>query len=86
MVKRNRYDFIMLDHIMPEMDGIQVLQKLKTMEGNMSSKAVVIILTANAIQGAREDYLSKGFDDYLSKPIDIVQIENVLKKYCAASN
>ena len=65
MVKRNRYDFIMLDHIMPEMDGIQVLQKLKTMEGNMSSKAVVIILTANAIQGAREDYLSKGFDDYL---------------------
>ena len=71
---------------MPEMDGIQVLQKLKTMEGNMSSKAVVIILTANAIQGAREDYLSKGFDDYLSKPIDIVQIENVLKKYCASSN
>ena len=63
MVKRNRYDFIMLDHIMPEMDGIQVLQKLKTMEGNMSSKAVVIILTANAIQELMEDIIWRLADE-----------------------
>ena len=81
LAKNNCYDFILLDHIMPEMDGIQTLNELKNMPDNSSEDAKIIILTANAIQGAREDYLSKGFDDYLSKPIDMEQVELVLRKY-----
>ena len=81
LVKENSYDFILLDHIMPEMDGIQVLEELKRMPDNRSKNAVIIVLTANAIQGAREEYLEKGFDDYLSKPIEMEQVEKVLKKY-----
>ncbi len=82
LVTKKCYDFILLDHIMPEMDGIQTLQELRKMPNNKSKDAKVIVLTANAIQGAKEDYLSKGFDDYLSKPIDMVEVEKVLAKYC----
>ncbi len=82
LVGTNCYDFIILDHIMPEMDGIQTLQALKKLPENNSKQAKIIVLTANAIQGAREEYLSKGFDDYLSKPIDMVEVERVLRKYC----
>lgn len=81
LVRENRYDFILLDHLMPEMDGIEVLHALKSMPDNQSSEAVHIVLTANAIQGAKEQYLSEGFDDYLSKPIDILEVEKVLKKH-----
>lgn len=80
-VKTNCYDFIFLDHIMPEMDGIQTLHELKALSDNISSNAKIIILTANAIQGAKEDYISKGFDDYLAKPIDMNEVETVLRKY-----
>ena len=82
LVATNCYDFILLDHIMPEMDGIQTLQALRKMPDNNSKNAKVIVLTANAIQGAKEDYLSKGFDDYLSKPIDMTEVERVLGQYC----
>lgn len=82
LVTTNCYDFILLDHIMPEMDGIQTLQALRKLPDNNSKDAKIIVLTANAIQGAREDYLSKGFDDYLSKPIDMTEVERVLGKYC----
>lgn len=81
LVRKNRYDFILMDHLMPEMDGIETLRALKSMSDNQSSEAVHIVLTANAIQGAKEQYLSEGFDDYLSKPIDILEVEKVLKKY-----
>ena len=82
LVAENCYDFILLDHIMPEMDGIQTLRELRKKEDNSSKNAKVIVLTANAIQGAKEDYLSKGFDDYLSKPIDMAEVEKVLGRYC----
>lgn len=82
LVQKQRYDFILLDYIMPDMDGIRVLEELKKLPNNQSKDAIIIILTANAIQGAKEEYLAKGFDDYLSKPIDMKQVEEVLKKYC----
>lgn len=82
LVQKNKYDFILLDHLMPEMDGIEVLKELRKMKNNISSSAVCIVLTANAIQGAREEYIAEGFDDYLSKPIDIFEVEKVLKRYC----
>ena len=81
MVQREHFDLILLDHMMPEMDGIQVLERLKTMDNNQSKQTPVIALTANAIVGAKEQYLSLGFSDYLSKPIDYNELETVIKKH-----
>ena len=84
LVQKNNYDLILLDHMMPEMDGLEVLQRLKTMDNNISFEAPVIALTANAIVGAREKYINAGFNDYLSKPIDYNELEAVLKKHLKA--
>lgn len=74
-----QYDVIFIDHMMPEMDGIETLHGIK--EETESEHTIYVALTANAISGAREFYLSKGFDDYLSKPIDGRLLEEMLKKY-----
>lgn len=80
-VRTNMYQIIYLDHMMPEMDGIETLKHLREMEDNASKNAVTIALTANAIVGAKEEYLSLGFDDYLSKPIESEQLETMLFSY-----
>lgn len=81
MVKKSRYDIILLDHMMPDIDGVEVMKKLKEMNGNMSKDAVVIALTANALAGVREEYIKYGFDDYLSKPIEPKELEETIKRY-----
>ena len=73
------YHIIFLDHMMPEMDGVETLKRLREM--NLPVETKVVVLTANAISGARERYLAKGFDDYLSKPIDVNALEAILKKF-----
>ena len=80
-VRNEKYHVILLDHMMPEMDGIQVLHELKRMEDNKSKDAAIIALTANAIAGAKDEYLRHGFDDYLSKPIDPIKLEDTIKRY-----
>ncbi len=82
-VRENRYDIIFLDHRMPEMDGIETFEKLNSMDEN-ESKCVgvpVIALTANAVSGAREEYIRAGFDDYLTKPVDSAKLEKLIIKY-----
>ncbi len=78
---KERYDVILLDHMMPGMDGIETLEKFRALEENASRDAKVIVLTANAMAGVREMYLEKGFDDYLSKPIEGKALEKLLLKY-----
>ncbi|MCR5402397.1 MAG: response regulator [Butyrivibrio sp.] len=73
-----KYDMIFLDHMMPDKDGIETLRELKSMEDNPNISTPAICLTANAISGAKEHYISEGFDDYLSKPIDPVLLEKSL--------
>ncbi len=80
MVKKKAYDMIFLDHRMPEMDGIETLQRMKAMQHLCKGKPV-IALTANAISGARKEYIDAGFTDYLTKPIDSHKLESMLKKY-----
>lgn len=80
-VKSKHYDIILLDHMMPEMDGIETLHIMQQMEEFRQNQPVVIALTANAIVGAKEEYLNEGFVDYLSKPIDSVQLEEMIHKY-----
>ena len=75
------YDIIFIDHMMPDMDGIETLNRLKETE---DEKTVYIALTANAVSGARQMYLNAGFADYLSKPIDGLRLEEMIKRYLPA--
>ncbi len=75
------YDLIFMDQMMPSLDGIQTLKIASAMENNLSKDAPIIALTANAISGTREMLIGKGFTDYLSKPIDIKLMEQMLMKY-----
>ena len=77
-VKTNNYDLILLDDMMPKMSGTETLKELKKID---SFNTKVIALTANAITGMKEKYLSSGFDDYLAKPIDKLELNRVLKEY-----
>lgn len=77
-VKDNKYDVIFMDHLMPEMDGIETLKAMKSMEDNLNKDTPVIVLTANAVAGSREMYMAAGFNDYITKPVDGRKIEEVL--------
>ena len=77
-VSSNKYDLILLDDMMPRMTGTETLQKLKEMD---SFNVPVVALTANAITGMREEYINRGFNDYLSKPIVKEDLNRVMKKY-----
>ena len=83
LTEKKDYDVVFIDHMMPEMDGLETLEEMK--KQNNYDKSVHIALTANAISGAREEYLAAGFDDYLSKPIDGTLLEVLLKKYIPES-
>jgi signal transduction histidine kinase/ActR/RegA family two-component response regulator len=76
-----KYDIIFLDQMMPEMDGTETLHRLKEIKDSPNADTPVIVLTANAIDGAAEEYISIGFDDYVSKPATGEVLENVLLKY-----
>lgn len=81
LVTQNKYDIIFLDHMMPNMDGIETLQHFKALENNLCKDTPVIALTANAIVGAKEMYLDAGFDDYLSKPIKMDSLFEMISRY-----
>ena len=81
LFKKKYYDLIFLDHMMPEKDGIETLKEMKACADTPNQKTPVICLTANAISGMREMYIEAGFDDYLTKPIDTVKLENMLLEY-----
>ena len=78
LVASKDYDVIFIDHMMPEMDGVETLRKIRETKDD---KAVCIALTANAVSGARQKYLAAGFSDYLSKPIDGRRLEEMIRKY-----
>lgn len=80
-INRMHYDIILLDHMMPGMDGVDTLHQMQKMECFIQEPSVVIALTANAVIGAKEGYLEEGFTDYLSKPIDYVKLEDMIRKY-----
>lgn len=77
----NVYDLILTDDMMPEVDGTELMRYLKEHEENVSHNTPIVVLTANAVVGAREDYIKKGFNDYLTKPIDIDVLQKILIKY-----
>ena len=80
IMRSKTYDILFLDHMMPKMDGIETLEKLRE-EHLIPDETDVIALTANAVNGAKEMYLEAGFDDYLSKPIEISRLAETLAEY-----
>ena len=80
LAKKNFYDIIFLDNMMPGLSGVETLKIMKR-DKILSEKTSVIMLTASAMAGMREIYLREGFDDYLSKPIEVSELESVLERH-----
>ena len=78
LIQKEKYDIILLDHMMPEPDGIETLKRAKELAGNLNNDTPYIALTANAIAGAKEMYIENGFSDYLSKPMKIEELSGVI--------
>ena len=81
LVQHKRYDVIFLDHRMPEMDGVETFHEMQKLPNNMSASAPCIMFTANAVSGAREAFLAEGFANYLTKPVDSLELEKMLVRY-----
>jgi PAS domain S-box-containing protein len=88
MVKANRYDIVFMDHMMPEMDGIEATIKIRGLKdgdgentGEYYKNLPFVALTANAVSGMKEMFLENGFQDFLAKPIDINKLETVLETW-----
>ncbi len=76
----NDYDVVFMDHMMPEMDGVEAMKLIKLGAEQKGRKICVIALTANALSGAREMFLSEGFDGFISKPVNIKDFEKVMNR------
>lgn len=81
LCRNNKYDIVFLDHMMPEMDGVETLKHMKGLEEFVNADTPMIVLTANAISGAKEEYLKAGFNDYLTKPINPEKLEKMIVRY-----
>ena len=82
LCKVHPYDIVFMDHMMPEMDGIEAMRRIKALRPTSIEKkeTVFIALTANVISSARDMFMSEGFDGFVAKPIDIIELERVLKR------
>lgn len=80
LCEREEFDLIFLDHMMPEMDGVETLKRIRKNHSEEGRMLTAIAFTANAVSGAREMFLREGFDEFVSKPIEYLELERVLKK------
>ena len=85
MTLKTRYDMILMDHLMPQMDGIECMQLIRKQTGGLNNHVPVIVLTANAGSENRELYVNSGFDGYLVKPVAGRQLENAILKHVPVS-
>ena len=81
MIDRMDYDIVFMDHMMPEMDGVETMHRIRKKPGNYFKQVPIIALTANAIGGMRETFLSEGFQDFVGKPIELSVLERALKRH-----
>ena len=78
---KEKFDLIFMDDMMPEIGGKQVMRHIRDTESSVSHTTPIVVLTANAMAGAREEYIALGFDDYMTKPIDVNLLQKILIKY-----
>jgi signal transduction histidine kinase/DNA-binding response OmpR family regulator len=88
LVKLQRYDLVFMDHMMPEMDGIETVKRIRQWEKeekdagkDEAGRLRIVALTANAVSGMKEMFLNEGFDDFLSKPIETLMLRKILKNW-----
>ncbi|MBO5486976.1 MAG: response regulator, partial [Eubacterium sp.] len=86
LCEKEDFDLIFLDHMMPEMDGVETLKRLRKIYAEAGRVPTVIAFTANAVSGAREMFLREGFDEFLSKPIEPLELDRILKKVLPKSS
>ena len=84
LASKKYYDIIFLDHMMPDPDGVKTMHMIKETAGCASSGSEIIVTTANAVTGVREQYISEGFSDYLSKPVEFDKLAAILKAHIPA--
>ena len=83
LVKTQKFDLIFMDHFMPEMDGVETLHRIRAMDGNPNQNVPVVALTADVVGDVKNRLIAEGMDDFLSKPIDMRAVVNLLKRYFA---
>ena len=84
MVKQRKYDLILMDHMMPEMDGVEATQAIREWEKQQEPghpQTPIIALTANAVVGMREMFIEHGFNDFLAKPIDVSKMDEMIDRW-----
>lgn len=88
LCKKNQYDIVLMDYMMPKMDDAEAMNLIRSISDHYATggQGKIIVLTANAVEGAREDLLALGFDDYLSKPIASEELERILTTYCISGS
>ncbi|MDR3299206.1 MAG: response regulator, partial [Candidatus Accumulibacter sp.] len=83
-VRERSFDLVFMDHMMPEMDGVEATRVIRAMKEERCRTLPIIALTANAVSGMREMFLENGFNDFLSKPIEVTKLDTVLEKWIPA--
>lgn len=81
MISENHYDLVLMDHMMPIMDGVEATTRIREFEDEYYKRVPIIALTANAVVGAKEEFLEAGMNDFVGKPIDMKEISRVLRKW-----
>jgi signal transduction histidine kinase/CheY-like chemotaxis protein len=85
LVRTRSFDLVLMDHMMPEMDGVEAIHTIRALPGKRFQDLPVIALTANAVSGMREMFLENGFNDFISKPIEVGKLDAVLQKWLPES-
>lgn len=81
MLRSKDFHLVFMDHMMPEMDGVEATKAIRAMEGDYYKKLPIIALTANAVNGARDMFISSGFNDFMPKPIEMSSLDRMLKAW-----
>ena len=81
MIKNNDYDIVFMDHMMPEIDGVDATKMIRKLDGGKHKKLPIVALTANVVGDARDTLLENGLSDFLSKPLELREVERVFKKW-----
>ncbi|MCH5262130.1 MAG: response regulator [Lachnospiraceae bacterium] len=78
---QSQYDLVFMDHMMPEMDGIEAVQKIRSIGTQYTDQLPIVALSANAVKGMEEQFLAGGMNDFLPKPIELAMLGAILKKW-----
>ena len=81
LIKENDYDIVFMDHFMPGMDGVETTTAIRALPDAKKNSVTIVALTADAVSGVREELISKGMDDFLTKPIIVDDLYKILNKW-----